>query len=156
MLKNLDWARMSNYLAFSVIGLGFLALYLGWNGAANKNCVDCQIPYLISGGMTGLGLIATGIAVLVVQNGRRNRVEIEQKLDVIAEALEGGRSSGNPGRTATASATRTSRSGGEVVAGVTSYHRPSCRLVEGRGEAEQMSVADAKAAGLTACRVCSP
>ncbi|MGH2759487.1 MAG: hypothetical protein ACRDKJ_07965 [Actinomycetota bacterium] len=151
MLKNFDWARMSNYLAFSVIGLGFLALYLGWNGAANRNCVDCQIPYLISGGMTGLGLIATGIAVLVVQNGRRNRVEIEQKLDVIAEALEG--SSGNPGRAKTAArATR----GGDVVAGVTSYHRPGCRLVEGRGEAERMSVGDAKAAGLTACRVCSP
>ena len=153
MLKNLDWARMSNYLAFGVIGLGFLALYLGWNGAANKNCVDCQIPYLISGGMTGLGLIATGIAVLVVQNGRRNRAEIEQKLDVIAEALEGGRSSGNPGRTATA--TRSGRSG-DVLAGVTSYHRPDCRLVEGRGEAERMSVADAKSAGLTACRVCNP
>lgn len=152
MLKNLDWAKMSNYLAFSVIGLGFLALYLGWNGAANRNCVDCQIPYLISGGMTGLGLIATGIAVLVVQNGRRNKAEIEEKLDVIAEALEGG-SRGNPGR-ATA-ATRTTRSG-QVLAGVTSYHRPGCRLIEGRGEAEPMSVADAKAAGLHACRVCNP
>ena len=151
MLKNLDWARMSNYLAFSVIGLGFLALYLGWNGAANKNCVDCQIPYLISGGMTGLGLIATGIAVLVVQNGRRNRAEIEGKLDVIAEALEGGVRS-NPGHSTT---TRTTRSG-QVLAGVTSYHRPGCRLVEGRGEAEPMSVSDAKAAGLTACRVCNP
>jgi hypothetical protein len=154
MLKNLDWAKMSNYLAFGVIGLGFLALYLGWNGAANKNCVDCQIPYLISGGMTGLGFIATGIAVLVVQNGRRNRVEIEQRLEVIAEALDG-RSGGNPGR-ATTSATRTARSSGDVIAGVTSYHRPSCRLVEGRGEGERMSVADAKEAGLTACRVCSP
>ena len=43
-MKNLDWAKLANYIAFGIVGLGFLALYLGWNGAANKACVDCQIP----------------------------------------------------------------------------------------------------------------
>lgn len=152
MLKNLDWARMSNYIAFGVIGLGFLAVYLGWNGAANKACVDCQIPYLISGGMAGLGLIGTGIGVLVVQNGRRNRVEIEQKLQLIAETLETS-GAGAPART---SAPARSRRGGEVIAGASSYHRPDCHLAEGRGEAELRTVQAAKAEGLTPCRICNP
>ena len=150
MLKRVDWAGLSTYLAFGVIGLGFLALYLGWNGAANKACVDCQIPYLISGGMTGLGLIATGIAVLVVQNGRRNRQEIEQRIELLAHAIEG-----LGGGATRARATPARARGGEVVAGASTYHRPGCRLVEGR-DAERLSTREARAGGLAPCRVCNP
>ncbi|MEX0875603.1 MAG: hypothetical protein WD646_14310 [Actinomycetota bacterium] len=147
----LDWAKLSNYLAFAVIGLGFLAMYLGWNGAANKNCVDCQIPYLISGGMTGLGLIGTGVGVLVVQNARRNRVEIGEQIRALSDALE--RSGGGTRRAS--SPARTVRAG-QVVAGASSYHKPNCRLVEGRDDAEIVSVREARDRGLDPCRICKP
>jgi hypothetical protein len=146
---DVDWAKLSNYLSFAIIGLGFLALYLGWNGAANKNCVDCQIPYLISGGMTGLALVGTGIGVLVVQNARRNRVEIEEQLREIGDVLERA-NGGNP------RSTRTRARAGQVIAGASSYHKPNCRLVEGRDEAELVSVREARGRGLKACRVCRP
>jgi hypothetical protein len=147
---DIDWAKLSNYLAFAIIGLGFLALYLGWNGAANKNCVDCQIPYLISGGMTGLALVGTGIGVLVVQNARRNRVEIEEQLREIGDVLE--RANGGNPRRSRGPAVRA----GQVVAGATSYHDSNCRLVEGRDDAEIVSLREARSRGLKACRVCKP
>ncbi len=148
----LDWAKLSNYLSFAIIGLGFLALYLGWNGAANKNCVDCQIPYLISGGMTGLALVGTGIGVLVVQNARRNKGEIEEQLREIGDVLERANGGGGGQRRSSARTTRA----GQVLAGATSYHKPNCRLVEGRDDAEIVSLREARSRGLTACRVCKP
>jgi hypothetical protein len=147
---DIDWAKLSNYLAFAIIGLGFLALYLGWNGAANKNCVDCQIPYLISGGMTGLALVGTGIGVLVVQNARRNKSEIEEQLRDLGDVLE--RANGGGQRRSSAPTARA----GQVVAGATSYHKPNCRLVEGRDDAEIVSKSEARTRGLDPCRICRP
>ncbi|MDP9442484.1 MAG: hypothetical protein M3P34_09995, partial [Actinomycetota bacterium] len=43
---------------------------------------------------------------------------------------------------------------GMVVAGTTSYHRPSCRLLDGRGKLATMPVGHAEEQGLSPCRVC--
>lgn len=152
-MRDLDWAKLSNYLAFGVIGLGFLAMYLGWNGAANKACVDCQIPYLISGAAVGLGLIATGLGVLVVQNGRRNRLELERQLEAIGEAIERNGTGGGAAGGRTATTQRVAR--GEVLATDETYHTPACALVRGR-DAEPISKRQAQGRGLEACRVCNP
>ncbi len=100
--------------------------------------------------MTGLALVGTGIGVLVVQNARRNRVEIEEQIRTLGDVLERA-NGGNPRRSRAPSARA-----GQVVAGATSYHKPSCRLVEGRDDAELVSIREARARGLNACRVCSP
>jgi hypothetical protein len=150
-LERLNWAQLANYIAFGVIGLGFLAMYLGWNGAANKACVDCQIPYLLSGGALGLGLIATGIGVLLVQNGKRNRQELEQKLDALIEAVE--TNSGMRPATIRGGAPKVAR--GQVLAGETTFHAPDCRLAQNR-DTEVMARREAVGAGLEPCRVCDP
>jgi hypothetical protein len=45
---------------------------------------------------------------------------------------------------------------GSFVAGPSAYHRPDCRLVQGRDDVEYISAADAAARELKACRVCKP
>jgi hypothetical protein len=40
--------------------LGGALILLGWSGAANSTDVWEQVPYLISGGVLGLGMIVTG------------------------------------------------------------------------------------------------
>jgi hypothetical protein len=155
-LKNLDWAKMANYIAFGVIGLGFLAMYLGWNGAANKACVDCQIPYLLSGGALGLGLIATGIGVLLVQNGKRNRLELESKLEALLEAVD--RNSGLAGsgvRPAPIRGGAPKIARGQVLAGDSTFHAPDCHLAQNR-DVEALPRREALARGLEPCRVCNP
>ena len=152
-MKGSDWAKTANYIAFGIIGLGFLALFLGWNGAANKACVDCQIPYLISGGMLGLALVFTGIGVLVVQNTRRNTTDLEERLQVIVDVLERSSVAGaGPGTVQTAVALKE----GLVVAGASSYHLPDCHLAEGRDDAEFITPEEAQVRGLRACRICKP
>lgn len=139
------WTKVANYLAFSIIGLGFIVIYFGWNGAANKDCVDCQIPYLISGGMAGLGLIITGLGVLVVQTIQRGQALMRQEL-----------SSLQPPEPSSDTGLRLVSDDGLVVAGSSSYHRPDCRLAAGRNDSAVMSSAQAEAQGLSACRVCNP
>jgi hypothetical protein len=151
VLRDFDWAKAANYISFGVIGLGFLALYLGWNGAANKACVDCQIPYLLSGGALGLGLIGTGIGVLLVQNAKRNRLGLEQKLDALIEAMES--NSGLRPAPIRGGAPKVAR--GQVLAGETTFHAPDCNLAQNR-DTEVMSRREAVGAGLDPCRVCDP
>lgn len=51
------WDRGAAWL---LIGGGALCLLLGWLGASGTPYVEAQIPYVISGGLTGLALIGLG------------------------------------------------------------------------------------------------
>ena len=75
------------YTAVALVGLGFVLIFFGWNGAAGKDYTQGQIPYLISGGVAGLALVLCGLAVVIVQAVRREAVLLAAKLDRLAEAL---------------------------------------------------------------------
>lgn len=75
------------YTAVALVGLGFLLVFLGWNGAAGKDHTPGQIPYVISGGVAGLGLILCGLTVVIVQSVRREALLLANRLDRLAEAL---------------------------------------------------------------------
>jgi hypothetical protein len=149
-------------LALLIIALGLLVIGIGWNGAAGGGGqvpvkqadgttikitdTRAQIPWLLSGGFLGLGLVVVGSALLVTQSTRADRARLEAKLDDVVDALGGvGRRSSAPRDVS-----------GLVAAGSTSYHRADCRLVQGRDEAEFLTPTEAAARGLTACRICSP
>ncbi|MEY2477514.1 MAG: hypothetical protein QOG87_2829 [Actinomycetota bacterium] len=75
------------YTAVALVGLGFVLIFFGWNGAAGKDYTQGQIPYLISGGVAGLALVLCGLAVVIVQAVRRESVLLAAKLDRLADAL---------------------------------------------------------------------
>ena len=75
------------YTAVALVGLGFVMIFFGWNGAAGKDYTQGQIPYLISGGVAGLALVLCGLCVVVVQAVRREALLLAAKLDRVAEAL---------------------------------------------------------------------
>ena len=126
--------------------LGFFILAVAWNGAAGLDYAQGQLPYLLSGGFGGLGMIVLGAALIVTEGNRRDRAILEAKLEQIALALSrGGGSNGSSAVT-----------GGLVAVGRSSFHRPDCRLVEGRGEQDLLSRDEAEAQGLAKCRICNP
>jgi methylphosphotriester-DNA--protein-cysteine methyltransferase len=43
-----------------------------------------------------------------------------------------------------------------MVAGGSTYHLPTCRLVDGRDDVSYVSADEASERGLRACRVCKP
>lgn len=126
-------------LFFCVVGGALIAF--GWHGSARRACVDCQVPYLISGGVGGLALVVFGAALLVVAQIRIENAMVVGRLDRLAEH------------------TATSVVGGHVdasdlvLAGSSTYHRTDCRLVK-TADLPARTAEMARAAGLAPCRVC--
>ena len=151
-------------LALIVIAFGLLAIGIGWNGAAGRGgqvkvtnadgtttyVTDnrAQFPWLLSGGFVGLSLVIVGSALLVSQSNRADRARLEAKFDEVIDAL---------GTTNLRSASLAPQDvSGLVAAGTTSYHRPDCRLVDGREETEFLTADEAVDRGLRPCRICVP
>jgi hypothetical protein len=61
MIRGL-WDRAGGWL---LIGLGALALVLGWFGVADTALTSEQIPYVVSGGLFGIALIGVGATLLL-------------------------------------------------------------------------------------------
>ncbi|MFL6238730.1 MAG: hypothetical protein ACJ735_04445 [Actinomycetes bacterium] len=160
---NARFGAFGGKLALLIIGLGLLAIGLGWNGAAGRGSQvkvtrtdgtttyvtdnRAQIPWLLSGGFLGLSLVVVGSALLVSQSHRQDRARLEAKLDEVIDAV---------GTGGTLRVSAPEDVSGLVVAGATSYHHPTCRLAQGREDAELLTPAEASDRGLRPCRVCSP
>ena len=84
----LIWSRLGGQLGVGLCALGFLLVFLGWNGAASVDRIPSQFPYLISGGVAGLCFVVLGVGMLVVQNQRADRAALQATLRELQESLE--------------------------------------------------------------------
>jgi len=153
-LSSLSVPKLSGQLGVALCLLGLLLVFLGWNGAASRDRVPAQFPYLISGGVAGLCLVVIGVGMIVVQNQRADRAALQSSLERLREAVEraGGAAAvaAGDGRAAAAAGVA-----GVVVAGRSSFHRPGCHLVDGR-DVDLVDASEAAERGLSRCRVCKP
>ncbi len=67
---------------------GFIALFLAWNGAADKDFIQGQFPYLFSGGLVGLALVGCGLTVINVQARRADQAELLNRLETLLETRD--------------------------------------------------------------------
>lgn len=146
---------ISGKLGLSFCLAGFVAIFLGWNGAASYDRVPAQFPWLISGGVTGLALVVIGAALLIVENNRRDRALLMALLEEVRLGLEH-----SPTATSNGFARPTQPvpviDADMVIAGASSYHDQECRLVADRPDLEPISLQEAEDRDLTACRICNP
>lgn len=75
------------YLGIAVAAIGFVLIMIAWGQSAGETNVALQVPYLISGGMAGLGLIMVGVTVVNVAAKRRDAQLREQQTALLASAL---------------------------------------------------------------------
>jgi hypothetical protein len=142
-------------LGLVVVAAGLLVIGIGWNGAAGAGGeingvpnLSAQLPWLLSGGVLGLGLVVFGAALVIVHNARVDRARLESKFDELVDAVSRGAGAGTVAAPSSAA--------GIYAAGGTSYHRPDCRLVSGRSDVNYVTGAEVADRGLSACRVCKP
>lgn len=145
---NLFERARRNSRALTVFGLlaaGVIIIMLGWYGSAHTNIITEQIPYLISGGLLGLGLIIlAGILAASASAGREN----EELRREITRALQ-------QAPRATAAFATAAANGHAVflVPGGRSYHEAGCPILEGKDGVSEVQPAQALA--FAPCKLCA-
>lgn len=76
------------------MGLGVVAIILGWYGAAHSTYLFQEIPYLISGGLLGVALVAGGgflffasWLVRMIEDNHRYNARVERTLERVDHVL---------------------------------------------------------------------
>ena len=147
--------RMTRILALVLTVAGFTLIVLGWNGMARVASADQQLPYILSGGFGGVGLVLLGVGIMLVAQIRTERRKLMNVLEVMAVAVS---RTADPSRPLSGGSppTEAPAGPGTVVAGPSTYHRPDCRLVQGKEGLDRTTIAEARASGLSPCGVCAP
>lgn len=159
----LDWTvdKIMSTLAAILLPLGVALILLGWWGAAHTPFVFEQIPYLISGGLLGAGLLVAGgllyVGSWMSKLAEVQREEAEKTRDMLSglrdelrmlphsmgplEVSSNGRSALAPPRGLVA--TRTG----------TMYHVEGCSVVAGRSDLRDVTGDEGD---LKPCKLCQP
>jgi len=165
-----DGARAMLVAGGILMPLGFVLILLGWSGASNTVNLYEQIPYSISGGMLGLGLVFAGgfcyfayWLTQLVYATRRDSADTRMILERIEELLTANAAMASAGAApavaprrasgGTATATATATKPYLATPTGTMYHRPDCPAVAGRDGLRQV---DGSESGLNPCRICEP
>ncbi|MBV9484593.1 MAG: hypothetical protein JO246_00895 [Frankiaceae bacterium] len=143
------------YLGYVFVGLGLLALFLGWWGASGTPIVAKQVPYLASDGLLAVVLIAIGNRIFLIDDLRRDSGRLDRLEDMVTElhAVLLSRTDAVADSPTTKAAS--SAKPYLALATGTSYHLPGCAMVASKS-AQQVGKADVTSRNLKPCRMCTP
>jgi hypothetical protein len=154
------WSAVRPVLGWVLAGLGALALLLGWYGVSGQALTAKQLPYLFSGGLTGIGLLVIAAVFLATEDVRRqlDRLgEVERKVDALYALFAADISDATSAETATTAViSRPATDALVALPAGTSYHRAGCMLVANQANAQPVDSATVTERGLTPCRICDP
>ncbi len=145
-----------------LLPLGLLMILLGWYGAAHTPYLFEQLPYLISGGILGLGLSVVGGLIYFGSWVARSAAEQRTKTDELAELLRDIRDELRDERNQPLPAPASRRGSSSTNGAASTYvatarggmlHRPDCSVVAGRQDLRKVS---ASGDGLSPCTLCNP
>jgi hypothetical protein len=143
------------FVGWVLVALGALALFLGWYGVSGQSLTAKQLPYLISGGLTGIALVVIGAVFLAADHLRRQvgRLDgIERKVDDLYALLV----LEPPPIAATEPVRAVDPAGFVALPSGSTFHRPTCALVRGKPDVvavDDQAIADRS---LEPCPVCDP
>lgn len=147
--------RLLMVLGGILVPLGIIVVLLGWWGAARSPYVFDQLPYVISGGLLGVGLIFLGAFLYfahwmteMVKESRRHSADLLAALARLEEQLT------------SAPAARPTTNGAHVDAPArwvatqrgTMAHRPDCVVVAGKSGLRSISPGPD---GISVCKLCA-
>lgn len=75
------------YAGVAIVAFGFALLAYTWGRVAGTLSIALQLPYIASGGFTGLALIVLGALLVSVAVGRRDARARADQLDELAEVV---------------------------------------------------------------------
>jgi hypothetical protein len=79
---------LPTYAGIALTAIGFAVIAYAWGKVAGiADNVALQMPYLVSGGLAGLGLVMVGVTVINVAAKRRDTQLRQQQTELLADAL---------------------------------------------------------------------
>lgn len=75
------------WVGLFLVAAGFGLIVFAWSKVAALVDVALQLPYVVSGGLAGIGLILLGLLVTNLSVRRREALERSRQLDEVREAL---------------------------------------------------------------------
>jgi hypothetical protein len=76
------------FIGMGVAVVGFVLILVAWGQVAGETQVYLQLPYLVSAGITGLGLVMVGLTVVNVAAKRRDAADRDRQMDQLVSILE--------------------------------------------------------------------
>jgi hypothetical protein len=148
-------------IGWILVGLGAIFVLAGYLGVSREAIVAKQLPYLLSGGIGGMVLIAVGAFLLGTEDLRKDLQRLERLETMVGElhgvlltragSIEPAESMNGNGRAAR-------RPAGDVLVALPrgkSFHRPGCAMVDGK-DAGRVSEGEVRDRGLEPCSLCEP
>ncbi len=135
-------------VGWGCIGLGLLALLLGWIGVSGEVLVAKQLPYLASGGSR----------ILLIDDLRRDADRVA-RLERMVEDLHAVLLTGQEAPPAASANGQGRRRGGTGLVALrdgTSFHTAECPMLEGKEDVVGVKPKDITQRGLIACPLCDP
>ena len=158
------WVRRATrpVWGWSLVGLGFIFVLIGYLGISREALVAKQLPYLISGGIGGIALVGFGAMLVGTEDLKRTQERVDH-LEALVEDLHTvllGRPDAPTISSANGDATgRSQQRGGATFLALPSgqsYHRADCSMIQGKPEAKRVTPAVVRRQGLKPCRLCEP
>lgn len=159
--------QLMTVVAAVLLPLGLVTVFLGWYGASHTPYLFEQVPYLVSGGLIGLGLVMTGGFVLfgswIARTSREQGARDDELLLAVREMrdelaqLRAGAAEAVPAQSRGRRKAPLSNGGGHglvATARGSMLHRPECAIVTGRDDVHAVDGAEVE--GLQPCRLCDP
>lgn len=153
-------------LAGIIAPLGLVLVLLGWRGASQTANLFEQIPYLISGGLLGLGLVFLGAFFYfahwlteLVKEHRAQSAAVVEAIGRLEEAIARSAATASLNGTAPAPAAAHDVRPAALLdtplvatGRGTMAHRPDCVVVSGKSGLRAVTAGD----GLAPCKLCDP
>jgi len=156
------WDSVRPVLGYVLVAIGLLAILLGWYGVSGESIVAKQLPYLASGGLVGIALVALGARFMLMQDLRRDSRRLD-RLETMVNELHAALLArpDAPGRSLREyEFTEESSSNGQtsyyVLPGGQSFHLEGCPMLEGKDRASKVRPQTAAKRGLSPCPLCEP
>ena len=80
-------SHLPTYLGVIVAAIGFVMIGIAWAQVAGEVDVWKQMPYLLSAGLPGLGLVMVGLVIINVSARRQDGAARARQMAALTEAL---------------------------------------------------------------------
>lgn len=155
------WTSVRPVLGYLLVAIGLLLLLTAYLGVSREVLVAKQIPYLVSGGLFGLGFVTLGSRLMLIEDLRRDAGRLDRLEQAVAD-LHAALLTRPDAPSSYGARDRASSNGHAqteqvlALAGGDSFHRQDCPVVEGKETARPLSASAAQKKGLSACPMCQP